>query len=252
MSEVNKYQETQNKFELACRKAENLSIMQNAGAAFQAVVVVKSLRELLTDEIMKEVFMPLMNTKIGFLTDRPMVKDGKVIKPAYEISTVRDAIIDAASFGLLPTFNQFNIIADKMYPTKEGFTALLKKLKVIYVLNFGPDTSAENAKFAEIVVKVTYQVDGEDKKPFLFNAVVPKTSYSSYDQLKGKAERRAKKMLYEFVTGHDLGDNDGDSVGASQDSSSRNIKDAEIISQNEPVANDQTIDQPEPVETIKI
>lgn len=212
--ELKKYQEAQNNFELACKEAEGLSLMQNAGAAFQAVIVVKNLRDLLTDEIMKEVFMPLMNTKIGFLTDRTGKADrnGKV-KEFYSINIVRDAIIDAASFGLLPTFNQINIIAEKMYPTKEGFTALLKKLGVKYILNFGEDTTASNAKFANIKVTINYKLkDDEDQKPFAMTAVVPKNAYSSYDQLKGKAERRAKKMLYEYVTGLDLGENDGDSV----------------------------------------
>ena len=40
---------------------------------------------------------------------------------------------------------------------------------------------------------------------------VPKDSFSSYDQMKGKAERRAKKALYEYLTGCDLGDADEDS-----------------------------------------
>ena len=213
---LQKYEETQKKFEVACKSAENLSIVQNAGAAFQAVVVVKALRDLLTDEVMKEVFMPLMNTKIGFLTDRNGKANSKgQIKPLYSIAVVRDVVIDAAAFGLLPTFNQINIISDRMYPTKEGFTALLKKHGVKYILNFGEDTTASNAKFANIIVRINYKLkDGEDQKPFVMTAVMPKNNYSSYDQLKGKAERRAKKMLYEYVTGLDLGENDGDSVGS--------------------------------------
>jgi hypothetical protein len=208
MNAIEKYKDVQNNFSIVCKNAENLSLVQNAGAAFEAVVLVKSLREILTDEIMNEIFMPLMNTKIGFVTDRSGKPDSKgVVKPFYTIDIVRDCIIDAAAYGLIPTFNQFNIIADRMYPTKEGFTALLKKLKVKYVLSFGADTSANEAKFAEISVKINFEYNGESK-PFSMTAVVPKTSYSSYDQLKGKAERRAKKTLYEYITGLDLGEND--------------------------------------------
>lgn len=231
--EITKYKEQQEKFELVCKSAENLSIIQNAGAAFQAVIVVKSLRELLTDEIMKDVFMPLMNTKIGFLTDRNGKPDRRGnIKPLYSIDIVRDAIIDAASFGLLPTFNQINIIAEKMYPTKEGFTALLKKLGVKYILNFGEDLTKPDAKFANISVKINYKLkDNVDQKPFIMMAVVPKNAYSSYDQLKGKAERRAKKMLYEYVTGLDLGENDGETIHSPE---KRRVEEAEIITQTEP------------------
>ncbi|MDH4127113.1 MAG: hypothetical protein OEV44_00055 [Spirochaetota bacterium] len=228
--ELAKLEKAKEKFELACNEAEGISLMQNAGAAFKAVVVVKNLREVLTDEIMKEVFLPLMNTKIGFLTDRNGKPDKQGNKKSlYDITIVRDAIIDAASFGLLPTFNQMNIIADKMYPTKEGFTALLKKLKVKYILNFGADNTKQDAKFAEISVKINYEFEG-NKNSFLMTAVVPKNSYSSYDQLKGKAERRAKKMLYEYITGLDLGENDGETI---QEPENRSIQDAEIIDQKE-------------------
>jgi hypothetical protein len=234
-NEIVKYKEVQEKFELVCKGAEGLSLTQNAGAAFEAVIIVKTLRELLTDEIMKDVFMPLMNTKIGFATDRngKPNKQGNVA-PLYSIDIVRDAIIDAAAFGLLPTFNLINIISEKMHPTKEGFTALLKKLKVKYVLNFGADNTDPNSKFAEISVRINYALeDGKEQKPFVMTAVVPKTAYSSYDQLKGKAERRAKKMLYEYVTGLDLGENDGETIQSPDDH--RKVEDAVIIDQNEPI-----------------
>lgn len=234
--ELAKLENAQKQFELACQEADGLSLIQNAGTAFKAVMVVKSLREILTDEIMENVFMPLMNTKIGFLTDRTGKpdKNGKVL-PLYSKDVVRDAIIDAASFGLLPVLNQINIISEKMYPTKEGFTALLKKLRVKYILNFGADMSKPESKFAEITVKINYNYNDENKS-FVMTAVVPKNAYSSYDQLKGKAERRAKKMLYEYITGLDLGENDGEVIQEPEEK--RNIQDVEVIEQKE---NDGTV-----------
>lgn len=62
--------ESKKKFELACKDAASLQIVNNFGAAFTAVNVIALLREALTDEVMNKVFMPLMNTKVGFLTDR--------------------------------------------------------------------------------------------------------------------------------------------------------------------------------------
>ena len=58
------------KFELVCKSAKSLQIANNFGTAFEAVQIVLTLREILTDDVMKKVFMPLMNTKVGFLTDR--------------------------------------------------------------------------------------------------------------------------------------------------------------------------------------
>lgn len=62
--------EAKRKFELACKDASALQIVNNFGAAFTAVNVIALLREALSDEVMERVFMPLMNTKVGFLTDR--------------------------------------------------------------------------------------------------------------------------------------------------------------------------------------
>lgn len=197
-------------FELACKSAEGLQTLNNFGAAFQAVNVVSLLRQAMTDEVMDAVFMPLMNTKIGFLTDHTGKPRGNrpPLQP-YDREIVRDAIIDAVTVGLLPTGNQFNIIAERMYPTKEGYTALLRRLGVKYFIETGYDKGQAEG-FAEIPCKITYSYGGE-KNGFSITATVKKDSYSSPDQIRGKAERRAKKALYEYITGCDFGDADEDS-----------------------------------------
>ncbi len=197
-------------FELACKSAEGLQTLNNFGAAFQAVNVVSLLRQALTDEVMDAVFMPLQNTKIGFLTDHTGKQRGN--RPAlqpYGREIVRDAIIDAVTVGLMPTGNQFNIIAERMYPTKEGYTALLRRLGVKYFIETGYDKGQAEG-FAEIPCRITYSYGGE-KNSFSITATVKKDSYSSPDQIRGKAERRAKKALYEYITGCDFGDADEDS-----------------------------------------
>ena len=202
--------EAQKKFELACKSAEGLQIVNNFGAAFQAVTVVSLLREAMTDEVMDAVFMPLMNTKIGFLTDHTGKPRGNrpPLTP-YSREIVRDAIIDAVTIGLLPTGNQFNIIAERMYPTKEGYTALLRRLGIKYFIDVSYDKS-QTKGFAEIPCKIIYEYNGE-KNSFSIIATVKKDDYSSPDQLRGKAERRAKKALYEYITGCDFGDADEES-----------------------------------------
>lgn len=197
-------------FELACKEAQGLQIINNFGAAFQAVNVVSLLKQALTDEVMEAVFMPLMNTKIGFLTDRNGRPNSRgEVKALYSKEIVRDCVIDAVAIGLLPTGNQFNIIAERMYPTKEGYTALLRKLGVKYFIDVSYDKS-QTQGFAEIPCKISYQYNGE-KNGFSIVATVKKDNYSSPDQLRGKAERRAKKALYEYITGCDFGDADEDS-----------------------------------------
>lgn len=144
------------KFALACQEATTLEIVGNVAAAFNAVGVVTLLREALTEEVMDKVFMPLMNTKIGFMTDRTGKPDKRGnVKPLYSRDVVRDCIIDAVIIGLLPTGNQFNILAERMYPTKEGYTALLKKLGVRYVIEIGQDKS-QNPQYAELACKISF------------------------------------------------------------------------------------------------
>lgn len=197
----------QEKFIVACRQAQGLSISDNMGAAFLAANVVVSLRDALTDEVMDAIFMPLMNTKVGFLTDRDpaRAKDGKPVQP-YNRDVVRDAIIDAAFIGLLPTGNQFNIISSRMYPTKEGYTALLKKLNVKNIISKTPMQDI-SPTCAAVNCKISYSYAGENNS-FSIVATIKKDSYSSLDQILGKAERKAKKALFEYVTGCDYGDAD--------------------------------------------
>lgn len=194
------------KFELACKDAQTMQLAENFGGAFVAAGVVGMLREAMTTEVMQKVFMPLMNTKVGFLTDRTGKPDkqGKT-QPIYTEDVVRDCIIEAVAIGLLPTGNQMNILAGRMYPTKEGYTALLKKLGCKYLITVGVPRISD--KFAEVDCKINYEYNGE-KNSFSIVANTKCDAFSSMDQLKGKAERRAKKMLYEYLTGIDLGEGD--------------------------------------------
>ena len=200
--------EAQDKFEVALRNASAIDIVNNFGAAFTAAQVIMLLREALTDEVLDTIFMPLMNSKVGFRTDR----DGKInrktgkVNELYEKDVVREAIIDAALIGLRPTGNQFNIISGTMYPTKEGYTSLLKKIGAKYIIDYTQPT-IDSQGFATFVCKINYEYKG-DKNSFSVSATVRTDQYSSYDQLRGKAERRAKKALYEYLTGTDYGEAD--------------------------------------------
>lgn len=214
-------QESKNEFAMALTDAINLDIVNNVAGAFDAAIIVARLEAVLTDEVMESVFMPLMNKKIGFLTDhdpnRP--RNGVTPKP-YSPAIVRTCIIDAASMGLKPTGNQFNIIAERMYPTKEGFTALLKNYSIQHDLKyiFMFDSSAQPQSTPEwdyIPCIIQYQLNGETQKPFKYVASVNKKNGSNIDQMRGKAERKCKKAFYEYLTGNDLGDADADTVDVS-------------------------------------
>ena len=207
-------------FSVAMKDAQRLDIVNNVCGAFDAAIIVQKLEAILTDEIMDAVFMPLMNKKIGFRTDRdpsrPDKRTGVAPKP-YTRDVVRTCIIDAAANGLLPTGNQFNIISGTMYPTKEGYTALLAKLKassmqLVYTFEFDPETKAVSADptYVAIPCRVGYKTSREDMKGWFKYVAMVKSNgeTSTTDQLRGKAERKCKKAFFEFLTGIDLGDAD--------------------------------------------
>ena len=197
-------------FVQACETAKNLSLVQNAASAFEAASVVVGLRNALTPEVVEAVFMPLMNTKIGFLTDRDHSK-GYTGEP-YSAAVVRDAIIDGASIGLLPICNQMNIIAGRMYPTKEGYTTLLKNMGVKYKIYIGTPKYDQTKDHAQMEFSIRYTIKGGEEEGYKSAVSVGvnknRNGYvvSSEDQLKGKAERRAKKQLYELISGFDFGE----------------------------------------------
>ena len=194
-------------FEIIVSECSDVALIKTGAAAFKAVAVIKKLENILTDEVMKAVFMPLMNKKIGFLTDRNGKPDWKGnTKAPYSVNEVRTCLIDALNYGLLPTYNEFNIIAGNMYPTKEGFTARLRAIGCKYILNTKEETkNSENTVLIPIKIDADYN---KEKISFTANIIVKTHKASNYDQNKGKAERKAKKILFEYCTGLDLGDSD--------------------------------------------
>jgi hypothetical protein len=85
---------------------------------------VGDLRAALTPEMMQPV-MALMNTDLGFRTDRdpkitPKDKDGNPMTP-YSLDVVREVVIEAKLRGFHVVGNEFNIIAARFYACKNGF-----------------------------------------------------------------------------------------------------------------------------------
>lgn len=216
-----------------CQDAGQLQLADDVSYTFKAAAVVQSLRNLLTQSVVEYYFMPLMGTRIGFLTDHDKEgKDGKKLPP-YGWDVVRDCIIDAACRGLAPVGNQFNIISGSMYPTKEGYTALLKRIEVKYFISKSEDKSAPGSPVARIDCKIYFEHNGL-KSDYTFTATPKKNQFSSLDQLQGKAERKAKKSLYEYITGIDLGDADEDSGPVEDQTAAVADRKAQIRAKGEP------------------
>lgn len=188
-----------------CREADKLQITQdlaiNVANSFTAANVMLALRETMTNQVVERYFRPLAGQKFGFRTD----------SNNYSTEVLRSCIIDAILLGLAPTGNQFNIISGNCYPTKEGYTNLLKKIGVDYKIEILPNTSQDNS-YAIMPCRVTYTYGTAKNAKWEKDIVIPKKGNENYDLLAGKANKRIKQALYEYLTGTDWGYSDDEIV----------------------------------------
>lgn len=198
---------------------------------------IQSLREELTDPIMEEVIMPLMNTKLGFRTDKdpnrpvwnPQTRT-KVAPEAYGLAVVRECSIEAFLRGLPSIGNCWNIISGQTYVTKEGFWFLLGKRiggltdfkisvgvpKMIRPAGDARNASDEEAKGAVVPCSASWKMNGtpdhiEREIPIRVNAMM------GADAIMGKAERKILAAAYAQITGTTLGDADATEMPAEPD-----------------------------------
>lgn len=157
--------------------------------------------------------MPLQNLNLGFRTDKP---------EGYDAGTVTTALVEATVFGLQPVGNQFNIIASKFYPTKEGFTYLLRKLPglsdlrvVCHPAQIKESSTWGMSKSGEKYQKIEREGHAKVDVSCVYNgkAVNEELEFCirvnngmSQDAVLGKAEAKAKRWLFNYLTGSNLGE----------------------------------------------
>ena len=205
---------TTNKFELVSKEIDSQisTVLANNAGGFQKAFVTSSaialLREKLTDEYMKPI-MQLQGSRLGFLTDKDIDSKTKQKGPGYPLDVVKDCLIDAVLLGLEVTGNQFNIIGGTMYPTREGFGGLLDKMTNLRKnFTYKDIRQVSGSKVANVVVQIDWHLNGEEPKKQVIDFPIKNSDYTSYDALIGKAERKAKRWLYNTIKGTDISDGD--------------------------------------------
>lgn len=185
-------------------------------------MAVAELREALNEKVMKAL-MKLKNSKMGFRTD-----EGPKVSP-YSMETVRDAVIEAATLGLQCVGNQFNILGGNMYVTKEGFTFLLRQLAkegrlqdmrfVYHPAEIKESSTQGVSRSGEVYQKIEREglVKVElscvwDGKPVneCLEFVIRVNAGMSQDAVLGKAERKAKAWLYNYLTDQSVSDGEAE------------------------------------------
>jgi hypothetical protein len=181
------------------------------------------LKEALRGPILDQIIMPLMNSAIGFDTDRNPQK-GWSGQP-YDKETVLNCAAEAWLSGLPMVGNRWNIIANGMYPRKEGFEGLLAEVcRFTAVADVPPITKQlyEEGGYLKVPVTVKYllHTEPESAEPQKFVGIysvrLNRKNAVAVEACEGKAKRKAFRDLWRVISGVLLPDaDDPDAEGGS-------------------------------------
>jgi hypothetical protein len=184
-----------------------VDLFKDAGS-FEAEIAVAQtmadMRSLLTPDVMQPI-MALMNTDLGFRTDRdpkvtPKDKDGNPLQP-YSMEIVRDAVIEAKLRGFHIVGNEINIIAGRFYACKNGFRRKVTTGKGVTDFRDTYDVPRlVGDKGAIVKCKATWRKEGTEQSlerefPIRVNAGM------GSDAILGKCQRKLLAAVHDRLQG---------------------------------------------------
>lgn len=179
----------------------------------------QKMKTLLTKEYMSPI-MALQGNKLGFKTD----KDDK---GGYSEEVVKNCLIEAVLTGVQPFGNQFNIIANNCYITKEGFGYLLANFKGLSYEIIPALPRVNNDKTsAAVSMKISWSLNGGEKNERDIDFPIRMNSFMGTDAVIGKATRKARAWLFNTINGTEIADGDVMEVKAEITSATEEKKEA--------------------------
>lgn len=206
--------------------------------AFTIAAGVAHLRECLDDEMMTPVHK-LQGTRLGFLTDKVYTKE-----------QLKAPVLEACLRGANFVGNEFNIIKNNLYLTKEFYVRVLSEMEGLGGLSVVPGairTDFENFQ-AHISMKVTWKYKGSrtlnQTIEFAVNAKIDsKGNPPGPDYIRGKGERKIRAWLHQHLTGMRWEDGEIDAAPAADNApASAQIIEAKAEPVNEAPAQEEEID----------
>lgn len=176
-------------------QADQLGLKSKLEAAVSMARAIRELRAAITPGMMAAI-MPLMNSPLGFRTDRPNKKN----QNPYSEEQVKTVVIEALIRDLRLVGNEFNIIAERLYVTKEGFTRKIAEFPGLtnFTLTMGVPTASDDG--AIVKCRATWLLHGSpdaiDRE-----IAVHTDDYSTFDQVLGKADRKMRAAVYNKLAG---------------------------------------------------
>ena len=201
------------KLEEASKEVAQVRGMANSfKKSFALATGIQTIRNALTKEAM-EVLMELQGNSLGFKTDKDRNRDGSK-GPGYTMQVVRDVAIYAAMNDAYMCGNEVNIIAGNPYLTKEYY-----RRKINELIDRGFDINVEYGQYtvkgstAMVPTVIIIKKEGQKDIKQQMNITVPcHAGFTGPDAILGKAEKRAKKWIYERLTGHMTQDGDVEDI----------------------------------------
>lgn len=180
-----------------CRGVMTLA---NAGSMLHAIKLARGmtrLRDLITPEVMQEI-LPLMNSPLGFDTDRNPAKTADAVP--YPEHVVRDCFMVATLKGARPVGNEFNIIAGSAYLTKAAYKRFILEFEGL--TDFRPEYGLPRMGDGSAVVpcKATWKLNGQPQC-LAMDIPVRLNKNMGADAAYGKAERKWHYRIHCLLTG---------------------------------------------------
>ena len=176
------------------------------GAMVQAKAM-RLIEQQLTPALMADT-MALMNSEIGFDTDRPQQKKDGTWLQEYSDEEVKQPLIVALLTGLRPVNNEFNIIAKKCYATRAGLQRIIAEWPGLTDLEIDLGVPQMGSGGALVGVVATWRVDGQEMEIRCEKTVEADTripvkvnSQMGIDAIHGKAKRKLYARIVERLSG---------------------------------------------------
>ncbi len=163
------------------------------------------LRVLLTNQLMDLVVMPLMNTRLGFKTDRP----NRSNPTPYSREEVRECVVEALIRGAFLVGNEFNIIAKSCYCTKEFFQRKIREFPEL--TDFVPLPGIPRLCNGGAIVPYTcsWKLNGQ-AMTITREIPVKVNEQMGSDAIIGKSDRKMWATVFGILTGSQQSVPDGD------------------------------------------
>lgn len=149
-----------------------------------------------------EIIKSLMNTGIGFKTDRPNSKDNTV----YPDEIIKNCVVQAIMHGLRIHGNEFNILGGNFYATKEGLDRIVHNnplLEEKVKEKIKAFIQSDKTGIWAFTFEYSYKLKGEQKTTEEVTVYV-KGKMGNYDipfdAVMGKAKRKLYKTVYNEMT----------------------------------------------------